>query len=178
MSTLVLNTDASESGGALMVTRATTAELDHLLISQRYNGGALHSEFTVVRCFVQSRPWRVALSYRWMYSDHINNLEAASIAIGMRWYATHRPGHVRVVLLTDSAVTMGVLAKGRSSRPSLMRYARHIAAILLAFDIDLLTVHVPTDLNPSDGPSRQVTRMGHVVRPARASISTATGTGL
>lgn len=42
----------------------------------------------------------------------------------------------------------------------MMRYARHLSALLLAYSIDLLTVFVPTDLNPADGPQPR-TRFYH-----------------
>lgn len=77
----------------------------------------------------------------------------------------HQPNHRKVLLLSDSFVTLGTLATGRSSTSVMIRYARHIGAVLLAHGIDLLLGHVPTDANPADGPSRAIYPRGYVVWP-------------
>lgn len=159
LSTLVLCTDAPEFGCSLLVSRGTSDELDALLCSARYHGGLLPSDTSKVRSFVGSRPWRVVLSY------HINELEACAILIALRWYTNHRDGGRRVIILGDSAVALDVLATGRSSVSPMMRYARHICAVLLERGLDLALIHVPTEVNPADTPSRSLFRAGHVVWP-------------
>lgn len=166
MSTLVLCTDASEHGGSLVVSRASRDEIDSLLSKAWYNGGELPRDANEVRHFVNRRPWRVILSYRWAFPEHINLLEAAAVLVAYRWYASNQPNNMHVLLLPDSFVVLGTLATGRSSSCGLMRYARHIAAVLLARGIDLITVHVPTDCNPADGPSRALYPTGYIEWPS------------
>lgn len=166
LSTLVLCTDASPSGGSLVTTRATTCDIEALLERARYNGGALHTCSDAVREFVSTRAWRVVLSYPWARQAHINELEASAILTALRWFALHERLHQRVVLLSDSALVLGALATGRSSALSMLRYTRHIGAFLLARGIDLILVHVPTDVNPADAPSRTLFREGHVLWPS------------
>ena len=60
----------------------------------------------------------------------------------------------RHLLLTDSQITMGLLTKGRSSRPALNSVARKAAAIQLAFEMRFYLRWVPTKRNHADGPSR------------------------
>lgn len=114
---------------------------------------------------MKCRRWRTKLSYPWRYHAHINELEAATVLIALRWFVIAHGGGCRVVLLSDSAVFLGVLETGRSSHTSVMRYARHVGAILLTHDIDLLLINVPTDVNPADGPSRTLLRPRHVFWP-------------
>lgn len=116
LSTIVFNTDASEHGGVLLVSRATSNERYTLLIHSRYNGGHLHSDTAPVRAFVKARPWRVLLSYASERPAHINELEAAAILVALRWFLSNHAKHTRVVLLSDSGVFLGVLATGRSWR--------------------------------------------------------------
>lgn len=166
LSTLIMCTDASHWGGALVVSRASCAAIRDFLDQARYFGGVLPPVADRVREFVSSRPWRVVLSYPWRHETHINELEAAAILIAVRWFATQQPCCRRVLLLSDSAVFLGVLATGRSSASPMMRYARHVGAVLLAHDLDLNLVHVPTDSNPADAPSRSHYPTGHVVWPS------------
>lgn len=163
ISTLVLNTDASEDGGSVLISRANSDDLEQLILASCYNGGALYRDSTPVRQFVASRPRKVALSWRWTYEALINDLESAAIVISLRWYVAHHFLGCRVVILSDSAVFFGVLAKDRSACAEMMRYARHAAAILLEYGLDLLLGHVPTDINPADGPSQTLSHTGHIV---------------
>lgn len=154
ISKIFLNTDASERGGAVVTSRATCNEIDALLTSNRYNGGLLHRYATAVRNFVKARPWRVVIPLTWTHDAHIHELEAAAVLLAVRWFANHHRGNARFLILSDSAMFLGVLTVGRSSSSGLMRYARYVAAIALARNIDLLLAHVPTDINPADRLSR------------------------
>ncbi len=58
------------------------------------------------------------------------------------------------MIFSDSVCALGVLAKGRSSRPPLLRVARRIAAISLGLGIRMVGRYVRSEKNYSDGPSR------------------------
>ena len=60
----------------------------------------------------------------------------------------------KVLVLMDSMAALGVIGKGRSSSPPLLRLARQRAAYELAFDIYLTVRYIPSEVNPADGPSR------------------------
>ena len=59
-----------------------------------------------------------------------------------------------VLILVDSMVALGALAKGRSSSPPLLRFCRQGAAVMMAMDIRPMLRYIPSGVNPADGPSR------------------------
>ena len=69
----------------------------------------------------------------------------------LRWVlrSTQRFRH-RVVLLVDSKVVLGAIAKGRSSSKSLNALVRRAAALCFAGGLVLHCVFIPTKHNPSD----------------------------
>ena len=73
----------------------------------------------------------------------------------VRWLLRSRArfGH-RVVVLIDSRVVIGAVAKGRSSSTPLNALLRRLAALCFAGGLVLHCVFVPTSHNPSDWPSR------------------------
>ena len=60
----------------------------------------------------------------------------------------------RVLIFTDSLVTLGALSKGRSSARQLLRVCRQAAAVQLGCRIRLYLRWVPSERNLADGPSR------------------------
>ena len=60
----------------------------------------------------------------------------------------------RLVLQADSTAAVGALRKGRSSRRSLLRHCRRLAALTLAEQLTLEGRWTPTTKNYADGPSR------------------------
>ena len=96
------------------------------------------------------------LSVRARVAAHINILEGEAFLLLLRWILRSRRRHCsRVVMLVDSAVWLGAVAKGRSSS-ALNRLLRKACALQLAGDIMLHVVLVPSSENPSDEPSRGV----------------------
>ena len=86
---------------------------------------------------------------------HINAKELGAIEKAARW-ATRRPelrGR-RLVVQTDSAVAVGAVRKGRSSKRALKGIARRLAAVCIAERLELIIRWVPTDRNMADRPSR------------------------
>jgi hypothetical protein len=101
--------------------------------------------------------WKTIVASRWRGQEHINQLEVRSISTALRWtlsfpWSTRH----RLLVLSDSAVAVGSLTKGRSSSIQLLRRLRTVAALCLASGMTLSTVWVPTHLNPADEPSRRV----------------------
>jgi hypothetical protein len=60
----------------------------------------------------------------------------------------------KVLIMTDSAVALGCVAKGRSSHPALLRQTRIIGAIAMALQVIPKARWIESERNPSDGPSR------------------------
>ena len=60
----------------------------------------------------------------------------------------------RVLIMVDSMAALGIISKGRSSSPVLLRLSRQLAAVSLAFGLLLFVRYIPLQANPSDGPSR------------------------
>ena len=100
---------------------------------------------------------RWATTYRglWRHAVHITIQELRTVVGLLRHLARSRRnwGH-KVLLLIDSMAALGVIAKGRSSSLPLLRLARQVCAISLAFDIRPAPRYIPSEVNPSDGPSR------------------------
>ena len=90
------------------------------------------------------------------FSAHINALEMESAYLYVR-RRCRRPQAVgpRWLLLTDSQVTAGVLAKWRTSSRMLMRPLRRAAAYILASHSLLLVGWTKMNPNPADSVSRR-----------------------
>jgi len=99
--------------------------------------------------------WRTIASSRWHTAEHINILEVRALSTAVRWVMSS-PVCVstRVIVLSDSLVTIGAVLKGRSSSPPLLRRLRSLAALCLSVGIRLRLLYVPSHLNPADVPSR------------------------
>lgn len=88
--------------------------------------------------------------------EHITSLEVLAVrTIPLRVAST--PGGIgsRILFLSDSAVALGALRKGRSSSHAMNLRCRQVAAHVLAADLFLLGLWVSTQLNPADEPSRR-----------------------
>lgn len=107
---------------------------------------------------VSSAKWSTIVSSTWKFSAHINELEFSSVLLALRWLLSF-PSVVgsRVVLLTDSTSVLFGVGKGRSSSPIMLSLLRRLSALLLSSNILLNPVWVPSELNPADSPSRNIT---------------------
>lgn len=131
----LIATDACEFGGAVV---ARPLPLPVPLPSAFTDGG-----------------WSTIIQHRWRWTgEHINALEMRAILLGLLWLVSCRVVDRRVSFFTDSMVCLGALNKGRTSAPTLSRVLSTVAALCLSAGIVLLPAHVPTELNPADGPSR------------------------
>ena len=100
--------------------------------------------------------WKIAVANRWNFPAHINVLELYAETIGMSWVL--RKGTPRrprlVVILQDSQVAVFSGTKGRSSSLPLLLPLRRTAALLLAGNLYVDRLWIPSKANPADGPSR------------------------
>ena len=60
----------------------------------------------------------------------------------------------KTIWLTDSASTLGVMVKGRSSIKGILARCRKAAATIVAHNVQPLICFVPTNSNPADAPFR------------------------
>ena len=101
--------------------------------------------------------WKIAISNTWKHGAHINVLELYAETLAMSWVL--RKGSactpLRFVLLQDSQVAVFSGTKGRSSSLPLLRALRRTAALLLAGNLYVDRLWIPSKANPADGPSRK-----------------------
>lgn len=100
--------------------------------------------------------WRTIISARWQFAQHINLLELHALLSAVRWLLS-RPSALgsRWVCLLDNSVTALVVKKGRANARPLQSLFRVLALHLLAGDLRLLPVWIPSATNPADRPSRE-----------------------
>jgi hypothetical protein len=60
----------------------------------------------------------------------------------------------RLLIISDSQVTVGCISKGRSSSIGLNKIVRRMAALGLAHKVKFYMRYIRTHRNPADGPSR------------------------
>ena len=89
--------------------------------------------------------------------EHSGTLELNAALLAIKWaaHATHRHGK-RVLTLLDAKAVLGGLQKGRSSSRILGRILQKTGAHLVAADLDMRYLYVPTEDMPADAPSRGV----------------------
>ena len=99
--------------------------------------------------------WIECFRWRWRQSGHINHLECMAFLAAVKHHSRVQENwEKRVLILTDSQVTLAVMSKGRSSRPLLNRVARTMSCFQLVYGIRAVARWIPTKRNHADGPSR------------------------
>ena len=99
--------------------------------------------------------------------EHICVLEARTAVKLMKHLGRSSAGcRHRALAFTDNRAVLGVLGKGRSSAPALLRLARIAASLTLGLEIRVLWRYIRSEVNPADGPSRALP-----VGPAPATIA-------
>eukprot|EP00438_Fugacium_kawagutii_P000873 Skav218505 [mRNA] locus=scaffold1564:7454:12902:+ [translate_table: standard] len=85
--------------------------------------------------------WKVAQSYPWLQSEHINVLELRAILRSLEWRARTCTFHsARFMHLSDSQICISVLTKGRSSSRRINRLLRKIHSLCLALNAYPLSI--------------------------------------
>ena len=99
--------------------------------------------------------WKTALKTKWQSVAHINELELRAVLLSLKWRLRRASGQNKIALtLVDSAVSIGVLVKRRSSAYRLQRVVRKINALELVSGTRLVYGFVRSAVNPADAPSR------------------------
>ena len=104
--------------------------------------------------FVKSHVWQTAIIHEWRRKQHINYLEAHSAVMSLEWAISNGVSGARIFMISDSAVTIGALTKGRSSSQGMLLPCRQFGALCIAHDVKALLIHVRSEDNPANGPSR------------------------
>ena len=99
--------------------------------------------------------WSETFRVRWKGHEHNNIGELRTLILALRHLARSSGSwDKRVLLITDSLVSLGVLAKGRSASWPLLRLARQAAALVMTIGIRPYYRYVESKRNHADGPSR------------------------
>ena len=112
-------------------------------------------ESVVVNDALISCRWEEERSWFWKKKAHINELEISAATSLVAQQAREHPGS-RFCNIVDSRVSLGALAKGRSSSRCLNRSCRRVAALVVAGDLYPGWLFGPTRLNVADDPTRLV----------------------
>ena len=95
------------------------------------------------------------LSHKAKWQAHSSVLEAHGLLLGIRWAVrAARRHHSRLPVLVDAKAVLGAASKGRSSSSALRGSLRALAANVLAADILLRLIYVPSECMPADAASR------------------------
>ena len=173
--TRIIAFDACKTGGAVVFTDTTltwvnrliglsicndsgASEMNHGIVATSDRGSS--SRYQTISRFISSHTWKTAFVHHWNRPDHINALEAHTAVLSLEWASSFHIQGFRVLLLSDSSVTIGAFRKGRSSSYGLCLPRRRYAAVAIAHDLDVFMLHVASELNPADGPSRLVPQAG------------------
>ena len=99
--------------------------------------------------------WHVLFAGRWSQHEHNNVLELRTVVSVLRHLSrtSQSWGH-RVMIFTDSMVSLGALQKGRSSAKDILHLCRVGAIIQMVSQIRGYFRWVPSEHNLADGPSR------------------------
>ena len=171
---VILATDACLSGGAVCVTRVSTAEGLECFRHRVQRGWSEvvfkdHPEVVSeteslprlrfpeeISGIVASNDWGTVISTAWQHPDDIAILEGQAVLLGFRWMSRQAQlSHSRPVLMIDSTALLGALVKGRSSVVRLNNICRRVAALSCASSIRPAYLWIPSAENPADGPSRR-----------------------
>ncbi len=136
----------AERAGDYIVMGDTT-EVESTVLGHRHSLGLQSSQFST------------AFSIKKKADAHINVLEGEAYILLLKWFLRSVARHgKRTAALLDSKVWLGAAAKGRSSSRALNRLCRRAGALIMAGDLDMCLIFVPSVENPSDAPSRGVHR--------------------
>ena len=106
-------------------------------------------------CWDPLERWKETFRVRWRTSEHNNIGELRTVILALRHVnRSNRAWDSRILMITDSLVSLGVLAKGRTSSWPLLRLARQGAALTMAFGFRVYYRYVESKRNYADGPSR------------------------
>ena len=112
-------------------------------------------ESLLVNDVLRSKGWSLVRAWFWKKKAHINVYESSVVCSLLKQQLVERPSS-RFVVIVDSLVSKGALAKGRSSALTLSPVLKQAAAIQVAGCLYPAYSYGPSKLNVSDDPSRGV----------------------
>jgi len=98
--------------------------------------------------------WQTVIGYDFKFQEHINLLEMLVVVTLLSRLVKAKVSHQRVLVLIDSGVVKGAATKGRSSSRRLNVLLRRLASYILARDLYVEFLWLPSAANSSDAPSR------------------------
>lgn len=106
--------------------------------------------------------WRTVVKFKWREpGEHISELELRTALSMLKWrLRSARHQGTKFLHLMDSAASIGVLTKKRSSAHVMQRVAAKYALLEIAGHVWSVFGFVRSDVNPADGPSRESVRAG------------------
>ena len=144
---------ASKGSVCKPVVCTQQAKLSPLVAEECVLVRASHEDPEWIGELADSLLFKELLRYKFLRPGHINVLEARMYKTFQK-YASRRHPDSRTVALLDSRVTLGAVAKGRSSSPALRRVLQGTLPYTLGSGLFSGNLHVYSGQNRSDGPSR------------------------
>ena len=170
LSTTLWATDATPTGGGAVSCEVPKGVIEKLYEISEQRGAhvrldgvrpgeddhqKLAGRSSEVGLLALSLPWTVRAQYRFRHISHINLQEARALVREIREESRRNRTPIRQVILTDSMVCLGAVSKGRSSSFRLNGVLRCLLPYLISGRITIALIWIPTDMNPSDDPSRK-----------------------
>ena len=112
-------------------------------------------ESQMVNSIALTCPWKVVSAWKFRRQSHINILEMTSLG-RLATRLASRGSATRVTALLDSFVCSAAASKGRTSSLGLAASLRRFASTCVASALYFCSPFVPTRLNASDDPTRDV----------------------
>lgn len=160
-SKLVVAFDASNIAAAVVYTYMS--DNDALTLWQHGVRRKATKEMTpkndpLLESLIQRHNWKIAVHHPWRFEGklpHINIREAIAANLAIDWVSRKQKEPERFIALTDSGVVLGAYSKGRSSIIWMLEKIRRYQSICLATGSRATFMHVRTEFNPADPPSRK-----------------------
>ena len=106
--------------------------------------------------FITEKVWKVTAARRWKKPDKIHLLEGQALSWAVRRVARNvGHHHHRYLVLSDNMSVVCAVGKGRAKDRELLQTCRVIRAVSLACDLRIYVRWIPSEVNPSDPPSRR-----------------------
>jgi hypothetical protein len=150
---VVVSSDASEFGLGVTATRLQNPGVA-MDFWTRWRVFPSQEWFDVQTELIPNARWGIIIASRVKKKARIEALEAHAALLSLRWLVSRKHRAKTAVLLIDSTVVVGALAKGRTSAFHVLVVVRKIAAIAIGLGMRLIVVWIPSELNSADYPSR------------------------
>lgn len=161
VSHIEITLDASQLVGAVMFAEFPSETCERLwLLSEKRrhtcpcNSSTSNPFSSSVESIFSLCNWKLAVVRKWMKHENINGLEAATCVMALNWLINRGIRSCRVVFFTDSMVALGAFIKGRSSSIPILLRCRRMAGLEISAQIRPAFLHIFSELNADDKPSR------------------------